>query len=29
MKFKDYRERPVPNSERQSCAEALCAMDFV
>ena len=27
MKFKDYRDNPIPDSERQSCAEVLAAMD--
>lgn len=27
MTFKDYKEKPLPESERRSCAEALCAMD--
>lgn len=27
MNFKDYRDKPIPNSERQSCAEVLCAVD--
>lgn len=27
MNYRDCRDRPLPNSERQSCAEALCAMD--
>lgn len=27
MKFKDYREDPIPDSERRSYAECLAAMD--
>lgn len=27
MRFQEYRERKIPNSERQSCAEVLAAMD--
>lgn len=27
MKFNDYREKPIPDSERRSCAEVLAAMD--
>lgn len=27
MSFKDYRDREIPNSERQSHAECLAAMD--
>ena len=27
MGFKDIREKKLPNSERQSCAECLAAMD--
>ena len=26
-KFQEYREKELPNSERQSCAEVLAAMD--
>lgn len=27
MKFSEYKEKKIPDSERQSCAEVLAAMD--